>query len=93
MPSPQKLKGPVANSGEWYLHLSVAKQWSLNTKSAWSRALVNWAALSGHLSIAAGTEGCYLLYLMPKGPPGNGLSTRVSFEGRIVPVSRTMFLN
>ncbi|OLQ14949.1 hypothetical protein AK812_SmicGene836 [Symbiodinium microadriaticum] len=35
-----------------------------------------------------GTEGCYLLYLMPKGPPGNGLSTRVSFEGRIVPVSR-----
>ena len=34
-----------------------------------------------------------MLYLMPKGPPGNGLPTRVSFEGCIVPGARTFWIS
>ncbi|CAE7354175.1 PUB13, partial [Symbiodinium necroappetens] len=34
-----------------------------------------------------------MLYLMPKGPPGKGRPTRVSFQGRIVPGSRTCWIS
>ncbi|CAE7246864.1 VAC8 [Symbiodinium sp. CCMP2592] len=34
-----------------------------------------------------------MLYLMPKGPPANGLPTRVSFEGRIVPGARVCWIS